>query len=175
MSYVPLAHRRVWANAYGFTALPTTVQIAFTGSVVKSQIPHEIQFGLELKPRLKNGSARCGTLPDGSLGLRGAGTLLSVAILVKNGALTAQISASKSRRQTDSCAAPTRAVALRSSHRRMLRPPRMAGGDENSRVRAALPLRRGRLLSESWKPRKYRAGPWPGAAGTRRDSYFGDS
>ena len=48
----------------------------------------------------------------------------------------------------------------------------MAGGDENSRVRAALPLGRGRLLSESWKLEKYHAGPWPGAAGIRRDSYF---
>ena len=44
-----------------------------------------------------------------------------------------------------------------------------------ARVRAALPLRRGRLLSESWKPRQYHAGPWPGAAGIRRDWYFGDS
>ena len=104
-----------------------------------------------------------------------APVLLRVENLAPNGALTARIYASRPRRLESCSPAPTRAAALRNSHRRMLRLPRMAGGDENSRMRAALPLRRGRLLSESWKPRKYRAGPWPGAAGTRRDSYFGDS
>ena len=100
---------------------------------------------------------------------------LSVAIFSPSGPLTAKIEASKPRRQTQLLAAPTRAVALRSPHRRMLRSPRMAGGDENSRVRAFLPATRGRLLSESWKPRRYHAGPGPGAAGIRRDWYFGDS
>ena len=104
-----------------------------------------------------------------------APVLLSVEGITKNGPLAAEIWASRPNPKQRCCAAPTRAVALRFSHRRMLRLPRMAGGDENSRVRAALPLRRGRLLSESWKPRKYHAGLRPGAAGSRRDSYLGDS
>ena len=132
-------------------------------------------IGLELKPRLKNGSARCGTLPDGRVSLRGAGTLLSVANRRKNGAVTAIFEGLEVQTPNSCSTAPTRAVALRSPHRRMLRSPRMAGGDENSRVRAFLPATRGRLLSESWKPRRYRAGPWPGAAGIRPDWYFGDS
>ena len=132
-------------------------------------------IGLELKPRLKNGSARCGTLPDGRVSLRGAGTLLSVANRRKNGAVTAIFEGLEVQTPNSCSTAPTRAVALRSPHRRMLRSPRMAGGDENSRVRAFHPATRGRLLSESWKLEKYHAGPRPGAAGSRRDWYFGNS
>ena len=132
-------------------------------------------IGLELKPRLKNGSARCGTLPDGRVSLRGAGTLLSVANRRKNGAVTAIFEGLEVQTPNSCSTAPTRAVALRSPHRRMLRSPRMAGGDENSRVRAFIPATRGRLLSESWKLEKYHAGPRPGAAGIRPDWYFGDS
>ena len=69
-------------------------------------------IGLELKPRLKNGSARCGTLPDGRVSLRGAGTLLSVANRRKNGAVTAIFEGLEVQTPNSGSTAPTRAVAV---------------------------------------------------------------
>ena len=124
--------------------------------------------------RIVRDEAELGARSRAGGGLRGAGTAQGRNFITKNAPLAAKIDLER----------PDAKQLLHSSHeggrggnshRRMLRLPHMAGGDENSRVRAALPLGRGRLLSESWKLEKYHAGPWPGAAGIRLDWYFGDS
>ncbi len=114
-------------------------------------------------------------MPDGRQRFRGAGTLAQRRKIDERRSSCGKDRGLLGQTLERGSATAHEAVALRFPHRRMLRSPRMAGGDENSRVRAFLPATRGRLLSESWKPKKYHAGPWPGAAGIRRDSYFGDS
>ena len=171
---MPLA-RRVWAYACGFSALQLAAAIKSTERSASFGNPNPLWIlRLQLKDtrRTMKLSLALALAPVAAFV---APVLLSVEGITKNGPLAAEIWASRPNPKQRCCAAPTRAVALRFSHRRMLRLPRMAGGDENSRVRAALPLRRGRLLSESWKPRQYHAGPWLGAAGIRPDWYFGDS
>ena len=153
MSYMPLAHLRralgLCVRIHGSTARSSNRMQQKGPKILQNPALNPI--GLELKPRLKNGSARSGSLLDGRVSLRGAGTLLSVEITRKNEPLTAIFEGLEVQTPNSCSTAPTRAVALRSPHRRMLRSPRMAGGDENSRVRAFIPATRGRLLSESWK------------------------
>ena len=136
--------------------------------------PGAIYFAGSAQKRFVQDEAELGARSRAGGGLRGAGTTQGRNFITKNAPLAAKIDLER----------PDAKQLLHSSHeggrggnshRRMLRLPHMAGGDENSRVRAFHPATRGRLLSESWKLEKYRAVPWPGAAGIRRDSYFGDS
>ena len=131
VSYRPLAQRRGLGLCVRFHGSKARCRNRMQQKGPKNlENPALNLIGLELKPRLKNGSARCGTLPDGRVSLRGAGTLLSVANRRKNGALTAIFEGLEVQTPNSGSTAPTRAVALRFPHRRMLWSPRMAGGDE---------------------------------------------